>query len=159
MAQKGAGRPLKINQIKCDEICSYIKGGLPPKIAFNKAGISSNTYFRVKRKAKEAKTDTKYKKIWNQIEGAIAYASNDLIQKIERSGDWKAQKWLLERMDPETYREDKKTLKLEGDLKHEHSIKHNEQLLKDPLYIENKAKAMNNYYKQNKNKKKEAPDQ
>jgi hypothetical protein len=160
MAKDKGGRPTKLNRLICNEICESIKQKLPPHTAAQKAGICKNTHDNWIRKGKEAKSDTKYRKYLNAIEAAKAYAANDLIQKIEKSGDWKAHKWLLEKMDPEVYREEtKKTLKLEGDLKHEHSIKHNEQLLKDPLWIKTKSKSMDNYYKQNKNKKKEAPDQ
>lgn len=115
------GRPTKLNDELCKDIIESIKEGIPPATAAELNGISKRTYERWMKRGKEAKRKTQYSEFCRKVMGAKAYASKKLLHKILDSKDWKAQRYLLTLLDPETYNDSEK-IELTGNVKQEHTV-------------------------------------
>ena len=112
-----------INDTYTKKICDEIKRGMPLTKAALLAGITVPTFYNWYDKGKKAKTG-KFKKFYDQVEEAKAYAIALRIENIRQAGadgTWQADAWWLERIDPENFSL-KKDVSIKGELKQEHTI-------------------------------------
>lgn len=124
------GRPTKLNDELCKDIIESIKEGIPPATAAELNGISKRTYERWMKRGREAKRKTQYSEFCRKVMGAKAFASKKLLHKILDSKDWKAQRYLLTLLDPDTYNDSEKVeLEHSGEIKTENRYKHTIELI------------------------------
>lgn len=114
-------RKPSLNTTISKKICDEIKRGLPITKAPLLAGITAKTFYNWYNRGKNAKKG-KFHDFYNEVEEAKAYAIALRVENIRQAGadgNWQADAWWLERVDPENFgRKDK--LSLNGDLRHEH---------------------------------------
>lgn len=94
-----------INDTYTKKICDEIKRGMPLTKAALLAGITATTFYNWYNKGKKAKSG-KFKKFYDQIEEAKAYAIALRIENIRQAGadgTWQADAWWLERIDPDNF--------------------------------------------------------
>lgn len=131
---KPTGRPTKMNDTVCADICSNIELGMPYKYACEAAGISYPTFLSWKAKGELAlkeKSPSKYSaaesncvNFLEQVHKSEAEGVQHNLRKIREIGegmgehkpDWKALAWILKCRDPEHFSETQKI-----DQKTEHS--------------------------------------
>lgn len=114
-------RKPSLNTTISKKICDEIKRGLPITKAPLLAGVTAQTFYNWYNRGKKAKKG-KFHDFYNEVEEAKAYAIALRVENIRQAGvegNWQADAWWLERVDPENFgRRDK--LSLNGDLRHEH---------------------------------------
>lgn len=89
----------KIKDEVWDEIVQYISEGLKPKDAYTIAGISRSAF------QKKKKADVRY---LHAIKKAREEFKRVHINKIASADQWQSSAWILERMFPEDFKEQKK---------------------------------------------------
>ena len=100
------GRPSKLTDELCDNICQNIREGNTLQYSVQKEGIHYSTYRLWMKKGEESKTQTgKFFEFYEAIKKAQSEGKNNLVKGIEEHGkkNWQALAWLLERMYPSEF--------------------------------------------------------
>jgi len=111
------GRPSKLTDTICDNICKDVREGIPPATAAQLNGIHRSTYERWLKRGREAKRKTMYREFCDKINAAKSYAEKKHLHRIMESKDWKAQKYLLTLLNKDYALPDKVEVKQEVDAK------------------------------------------
>lgn len=119
MAKRGRP-PVLQNQIVIDNIIGNIEKGYFVETSAALAGISRSAFYNWLKLAKEARRKVEKKKegeltslekqmmeFAERVQKAQANAEKMLLEKIDKSRDWKAVAWRLEHLLPEKYTERK----------------------------------------------------
>ena len=99
------GRKKKLTPEMQKNICNFIAHGIPLGHAANVAGISSTTFYDWYRKGENAKSG-RYYDFYVAVEKAKSQAVAlrlDNIRKAGEDGNWQADAWWLERIDPDNF--------------------------------------------------------
>lgn len=107
------GRPSKLTDEICENICKDIREGIPPATAAQLHGIHRSTYERWLKRGREAQRKTKYREFCDKIKAAKSFAEKKHLHRIMESKDWKAQKYLLTLLNKEYALPDKLEVKSE----------------------------------------------
>lgn len=95
-----SGRVTKLNDELIKEIAGYVRDGSFYKDACILSGITEHTFYEWKRRGLEDLNNEKvsvYSKFLQSLKAAEAQAKAEAIKYIQRSEDWKAKAWYLER--------------------------------------------------------------
>lgn len=108
---------LKLTDELCDNICNEIKAGVPIAHASVAHGISKSTFYSWYNKGKESTRKSKFKTFYEKVEEAKSIAITLRARRIYKAGEgnWQADAWWLERVDPENFgRKDHHTVQSES---------------------------------------------
>ena len=102
---RGPGRPTKWNPERQEEICGYLREGLPLETCAKLAGICRSTLLLWKSRGKEG--EAPYSDFLSAVNQATADAERVLLADIRRASrernQWQAAAWILERRHPAQY--------------------------------------------------------
>lgn len=110
-------RKPSLNTTISKKICDEIKRGLPITKAPLLAGVTAQTFYNWYNRGKNAKKG-KFHDFYNQVEEAKAYAIALRVENIRQAGadgNWQADAWWLERVDPENFSLNR-NIKLDGNV-------------------------------------------
>jgi len=95
-----SGRVTKLNDELIKEIAGYVLDGSFYKDAATLAGIGEHTFFDWKKRGiqdTEQNKNTIYSQFLQSLRQAEAEAKAEAVKYIQKSDDWKARAWYLER--------------------------------------------------------------
>lgn len=101
-----AGRKTKLTPELIKEIASYVRDGSFYKDAAMLAGIDNSSFHKYRNLGEQDLKDGKetiYTEFINTLRRAEAEAKAEAIRYIQRSDDWKARAWYLERKYSDEY--------------------------------------------------------
>ncbi len=86
-------------------ICNYIEHGVPMTTAAHISGISNSTFYNWYGKGRKAKSG-RFHDFYNAVQEAKAKAIALRVENIRKAGEdgnWQADAWWLERIDPDNF--------------------------------------------------------
>lgn len=99
-ASKKTGRPSKLTPKIKDALLVCLSLGNYVEVACEFVGISKNTYYEWIKKAEQAREQgrtNEYTEFQDELTRAQGAAEINMVKKISKADDWKAQAWLLSR--------------------------------------------------------------
>jgi len=93
-----------LNEKLIEEICGYLKLGVPILTTCRAVGVSESTYYDwIKRGQglhQERSQEEIYVKFVEEVEKAVADSEINLLNQIMKEKSWQAKAWILERRFP-----------------------------------------------------------
>ena len=132
-------------------ICNFIAHGIPLGHAANVAGISSTTFYDWYRKGEKAKSG-RYHDFYLAVEKAKSQAVAlrlDNIRKAGEDGNWQADAWWLERVDPENFsRKDNLNVNAKVHAKTKNKLKISQNVIMDEDFVKMSKMLLDKYSKE-----------
>ena len=107
------GRPAKFSAEAAAAVVEAVRKGCPRGTAANAAGLGRSTLMRWMARGK-AERRGQFRDFWDDIKRAEAEAIAERIERIRDaadSGKWQAAAWWLERMHPDVFGSDRRTVR------------------------------------------------
>jgi hypothetical protein len=100
------GRPTKLTDNLTDQVVELLEAGVPRETAALALGLGASTFYDWMRRGDPsgtAKKDSSHREFRERVEQACREGERRLVEKIAGDSDWRAQAWLLARLNPDRF--------------------------------------------------------